>query len=399
MSTPFSVSIYIHIPFCTKKCGYCDFYSIPGKNSYYNSVLERILLQVNTFINKNPAAGVSTVYIGGGTPSSLPIGTLENFLNTLEAILPSGVEEFTMEVNPEDVNKLFLEMLSTHRINRLSMGVQSLNKTVLKVLERNTSRSKTLQALDCLASNWQKNKSFDLITSVPGQKVIDTIQDLKTLLKFSPDHVSLYTLTFESGTPITKRLEDGIIHKLSEDQEAAIFEGCTDYLEENGYLRYEISNFSKPGNESLHNKLYWDLHPYFGAGPSAVSTIPFNNKALRIENPRDIKNFSYGSSELINSQSFLLEHLLMGFRLIRGIHVRRIESIFPIDIFSTFMRTFESWSRNLKFNEGYLSLDRNGLMLLDKFLSDIAAEIPEDLADTYSWPLSPDNSASLTPLF
>lgn len=389
MSTPFSVSLYIHIPFCTKKCGYCDFYSLSEGNSYYKSVLEGIILQVKTFFNTYHAAGVSTVYIGGGTPSSLPIGTLESFLNTLEGLLPAGVKEFTMEVNPEDVNKPFLEMLSAHRINRLSMGVQSLNKTVLQVLERNTSRSKTLQALDCLASNWQKNKSFDLITSVPGQTAIDTIHDLKTLLKFSPDHMSLYTLTFESGTPITKRLEDGILQKLSEEQEAAIFDSCTDYLEENGYHRYEISNFSKPGKESLHNTVYWELHPYFGAGPSAVSTIPFNDKALRIENPRDIKNFSNGSRELINSQSFLLEHLLMGFRLIKGIDVGRIESIFPIDIFSTFTRTIDSWSRNLIFSKGYLALDRNGLMLLDKFLSDIAAEIPENLSETYSWPRQP----------
>ena len=387
MDTAYPVSIYIHIPFCTKKCGYCDFYSISGGSGYYSSVLERIILQLKTFIAKNPVIDVYTVYIGGGTPSSLPLNLLESFLSALEDILPSNVEEFTMEANPEDIHKPFLEMLFSHHINRISMGVQSLNESVLKVLERNTSRYKTLKALDCLASNWQENISFDLITSVPGQETADTLRDLQTLLKFSPGHISLYTLTFENGTPLTKKLEEGTIHKVSEEHEAAIFDGCTDYLEDNGYYRYEISNFSSPGEQSLHNKVYWDLNPYFGAGPSAVSTIPFQNKALRIENPRDMKSFLHGNFELINSQSFLLEHLLMGFRLIKGIHVGRIESIFPIDIFSTFTRTIDSWSRNLKFNEGYLSLDRSGLMLLNKFLSDIAAEIPEDLPENYSWPL------------
>ena len=396
MDSAYPLSLYIHIPFCTKKCGYCDFYSVPGGSKYYIPVLDRIITQADYFIKSNPVSGIYTLYIGGGTPSSIPLKTLDKFLTALSSILPGGPEalqEFTVEVNPEDVSKPLLEMLAEHRVTRLSMGVQSLDEKVLGVLGRNTTRAKTLAAAQCVSDNWNRYFSFDLITSVPGQEVKETIGDLRILLGFSPGHISLYTLTFEENTPITRRMEAGKIQRLSEEKEASIFNECSNYLQEAGYSRYEISNFSRPGFESIHNKVYWEMKPYFGAGPSSVSTIPRKGKAVRIEIPGSIKAFlasgksvSGGTTEVLTPADFLLEHLLMGFRLTKGIEIKRIEDIFSLEFFKYFSNTLDKWSKYLVQKEGYLSLDRRGLELLNAFLTDAAVEITPDFPEGYRWP-------------
>ena len=396
MNRTYPVSLYIHIPFCTKKCGYCDFYSISGGSKYHASVLDRIIDQTNFFIKTNSVSEIYTLYIGGGTPSALPLKMLDEFLNTLTGILPlgpEGLQEFTVEVNPEDISKQLLEMLAWHNVTRLSMGIQSLDEKVLGVLGRNTTRAKTLSAAECVFANWNRNISFDLITSVPGQELKKTLDDLSILLDFFPRHISLYALTFEENTPITRKLEAGMIRKLSEDKAASIFDECARYLEDRGYFRYEISNFSRQGYESVHNKAYWEMKPYIGAGPSAVSTIPMKGKAVRIENMKSIKEFLLpekslhsGNYEVLPPSAFLLEHLLMGFRLTEGIEVKRIEDIFSMDFSEYFSKVLDKWSDRIVLKKGKLSLDKRGLEILNVFLTDVAGEIRTDFPADYIWP-------------
>ncbi len=387
-----AVSIYIHIPFCRKKCGYCDFFSVASGGPVYRAVLEKTLRQVRSFVFSNSVRDIRSLFIGGGTPSSLPLPLLDWFLGSLTDILPSAGTEFTVEINPEDASEPLFEVLEKHGVDRLSMGVQSLNEETLRMLGRNASAEDTRKALKLAAGRWKGRRNFDLITSVPGQSRDNTIEDLKRVLSFNPDHISLYTLTFEENTPITGRLKKGLIKKQPEESEIRTYDAAIDLLEDEGLYRYEISNFSVPGSESVHNTAYWELRPYFGAGPSAVSTVSSPEGPLRIENPRSIESFLSEKPEgritveLIAPESFLLEHLLAGFRLVRGIRVDRIEEVFGIDFPEYFSRTLNRWEKHLSPDDGCLSLDRDGLRLLDSFLSDLAAEIEVGTVKECRWP-------------
>lgn len=387
MNPRYPLSIYIHIPFCRKKCGYCDFYSVSNGKNYYRDVLNGILRQLRIFLDKNNYLEIHTVYIGGGTPSSLPDSILDSFLTELKKIIPDTGKEFTIEINPEDVTDHLLDIFKRHGIDRISMGIQSLNIRLLEILGRNAAKESSLKAMETISGNWQGKINFDIITSIPGQTVDNTLNDLETVLSYSPDHISLYTLTYEDNTPITGRIESGIISRVPEETESLIFNESINFLEKSGYGRYEISNFAKPGAQSVHNMAYWTMNPYFGAGPSAVSTIPGKSGPVRLENSRDLTNFTNIISEDITAPSFLLEHLLMGFRLVEGICVDRIENIFSIDFFKYFSNALGKWENNLQFKEGKISLDRNGLQLLNRFLLDMSSEISDNLEGLCRWPL------------
>ncbi len=388
-----SVSLYIHIPFCRKKCSYCDFFSVTDRKGSYQRVLDEIILQIENFLAISSFPHIETIFIGGGTPGSLPLSLLDSFLSKLTKIITDKGGEFTIEVNPEDVTKNLLEILERRGVNRLSMGVQSLNEKLLTVLGRNTGSKRTREALDCIQKYWKGQKNFDIITCVPGQQKKDTLHDLKTIMKYHPDHISLYTLTFEKGTPLFEHLHNGRMTKLSELFETELYEESLEFLESSGYYRYEISNFAKKGCESTHNMRYWEMKPYFGAGPAAVSTVLQRAVPVRIENPRDIdiflkgKETNWGSSlEILEPSTFFFEHLMTGFRLSKGVDFEKISKIFSVDALSLFPRTFSSWNSFLHENGPFLSLTKKGMNLLDAFLTDLAGELDASRINTCRWP-------------
>ncbi len=388
-----SVSLYIHIPFCHKKCSYCDFYSISNGNDYFSGILDGILDQIRMFFKRSGSPEISTVYIGGGTPSSLPLPVLDRFLSDLERLITDNVFEFTIEANPEDISPDFLKMLLDHRIDRLSMGIQSLDEKILKVLGRNTDRNITINALDCINLNWQRKKSFDMINCVPGQNTAGALRDIAEVISFNPDHISLYSLTFEEETPLTKLLNNGKFKQISENLGLDIYEKSIDFLEDSGFHRYEISNFSRQGKESFHNIRYWKMRPYFGAGPSAASTLPGHAGPLRLENPRNIDEFLKGeqlnwmiSIEDIPVYSFLFEYLMMGFRLTLGIDTDGFKNIFNINFYSSFRRTLTLWAQRLVRNENFLALSREGLRFMDSFLADLVTELDDFSTISCNWP-------------
>ncbi|MCD6397726.1 MAG: radical SAM family heme chaperone HemW [Spirochaetaceae bacterium] len=376
-------SLYIHIPFCIKKCSYCDFYSCKlGTESEIQSVLNRILEDTVFFLESLGNPEVRTLFIGGGTPSSIPSHILRKFLEKLNIIINIKPYEYSIELNPETVTREVLSILEENSINRISLGVQSLDDRVLKVLGRNTNSIRTLKALETIKKYWTKSFSADLINAVPEQTLKIALSDIRQINYFKPDHISLYSLTFEAGTKLFSRLEIGKIQPIKDSDDIFMQKESINLLKSMGFNRYEVSNFAKNGKESLHNLNYWKMGSYLGIGPSGASTLLTNAGPLRLSYKRSISNFLNSKTiadrteqELINPESFLLEHLMMGFRLKNGIDIEHINSVFNLDIEDYLKTVIGKWRRVIKLTETSIYLNSNGLALLNPFLVDVASLI------------------------
>ncbi len=378
-------SLYIHIPYCKKKCSYCDFYSCTlSSGDEIKLVLNRILEDIEFILDITGNPEIRTLFIGGGTPSSIPIALLTEFLEKLTIIIKKEPYEYSIELNPETVTKEVLSVLEENNINRISLGVQSLNDRVLKVLGRNTDSISTFRALEIIKENWTRSFSADLINAVPEQTLKIALSDIRQINYFKPDHISLYSLTFEAGTELFSKFKMGEIQPITDSDDIFMQKESINLLKSMGFNRYEVSNFAKKGKESLHNLNYWKMGSYLGIGPSGASTLLTNAGPLRLSYKRSISNFLNSKTiadrteqELINPESFLLEHLMMGFRLKKGIEIEHINSVFNFDIKDYLKTVIDKWGRVIKLTETSISLNSDGLALLNPFLVDTASLISE----------------------
>lgn len=279
--------IYIHIPFCRNKCLYCDFYSAGARIADWESYLRCLLRELSIKRDEIPS-DFDTLYIGGGTPSLIPGHLFEDFIQKLNMITGSKAwKEFTIEVNPEDINDSNLVSWKKSGVNRVSMGVQSLNDSELKKIGRNHTSRQAIEAIKKLKENFS-NISLDIIYGLPGQTVNSYEDSLNRLLTFMPQHISVYSLMLEEGTALSLLVNKNKLLLPSEDEWQAMYEITLERLRKSGYHRYEISNFSLPGKESLHNRSYWEGLPYLGIGPGAHS---YDGKKTRSWNPADLKGY------------------------------------------------------------------------------------------------------------
>lgn len=289
--------LYIHIPFCRSKCAYCDFYSLPLDNASRKTpdIMERYcdaILREFDIRTDEVNEPFHTIYIGGGTPTAIPSGILFDFLSKIhdkaikrnQSFADKEVTEFTVEANPEDVTLEMIDALRHTGVNRISVGIQSFDICQLKSISRNHDTSASLLALTALKESGI-NYSADLIYGLPGQSVDSWRRQLNRLLEFNPPHFSAYLLSYEPGTRLYIRKEQGIISETDEETAGLMYEQLTKTAAEHGYAHYEISNFALPGHEAIHNSSYWNLTPYIGLGCSAHS---FDGNLRRI-NPSDIK--------------------------------------------------------------------------------------------------------------
>ncbi len=268
--------LYIHVPFCRGKCFYCDFYSVPQRgrgeafvDAAVNELHERL---------SETALPVATVYIGGGTPSSLPDDQLRRLV---DAIPLDSVDEFTIEVNPEDVCAERIAAWKSMGINRVSMGVQSLHDEILSRVGRRHTAARALAAFDLLRDNGVENVSLDLIYGLPGDTVAGWRDTLHRILELRPAHLSAYSLSYEQGTRLDAMRSMGKIVETSADECAEMYSILISDAAAAGYDHYEISNFALPGRRALHNSRYWDLTPYIGVGPGAhgwTGTVRYFNR-------------------------------------------------------------------------------------------------------------------------
>ncbi len=297
INKPFA--LYIHIPFCAKKCPYCDFYSVKYSKERVDqfwAALFRELEYLNKFVKFKQ---IRSIYIGGGTPSLIKTDKILTLLNKISYYfkIPPGTE-ITLEANPSSLSR---EKIINYRrigINRLSVGIQSFNESFLKLLGRQTNPENNKKVLE-LISKYFNNYSADLIFALPGQKIDDFKKDLDKLLEFNPPHISLYNLEVHENTVFYDKVKSGKLEIINEEIDAEMYEYAVKTLVKNDYQHYEISNFAKRGYRAQHNYLYWKYQPYLALGPGAAG---FDGK-LRYQNINDLEKYINTYSSKNNNKS------------------------------------------------------------------------------------------------
>ena len=313
-----SVGIYIHIPFCRRKCNYCDFCSFAGKDNDFFAYTEELCRRIRAFASAEKRRA-QTVYFGGGTPTLLPIECFSVIFDALkEGFLIADGAEITVECNPATVNESYLRALRDIGVNRLSIGLQSANENELKALGRLHSFEDFCISFDCARRAGFDNISIDLMYGIPEQTPISFKNTLEKILVLAPEHISAYGLKIEDGTPFGA-MRDSLVLP-DEDEEFEMYATCRQMLEDHGYTRYEISNFARAGRESRHNLRYWELDDYIGFGVAAHSCVD----GERFGNSRDIAAFLRGEDiteerTVISEKERAYERIMLGLRLQRGI--------------------------------------------------------------------------------
>lgn len=382
--------IYIHIPFCKQKCSYCDFFSIPiintHKNDYINPIfIENLKKELYFRFTEYGVTNCNSIYIGGGTPSILDpayIIDIDDFIFSTLLDKNQKNQEFTIEVNPENITQNLLEEYSKTHINRLSIGIQTFDSSILKTLGRNTDFNINKKALSLINSFWNKAVSIDLMAGLPGQTFEILRKDIETVVSLNPNHISFYSLTIEDGTPLNTAVNNkSIIMPSQTDADAAWILG-RNLLEEYGYQQYEISNFCINNAISIHNSVYWDLDSYIGIGPGATGTRVIGSSCIRYTNSTDIHQWLLNPimsshTEEILQEDFLKETIMMNLRTLKGIDRNKFYTRFGKDIFDYIPKTIKKWkaTKKLYTSQTHVSLTHEGLLFLNHFLIEAFDEL------------------------
>ena len=369
--------IYIHVPFCKQRCTYCAFYS----TTLYNIRERYVEALCKELVMRKEYAGcktIETIYLGGGTPSTLSMEQLKRICDTIYAtyrISPSP--EVTIECNPDDLTPEFLAQLKKLPFNRISMGVQSFNDSQLKRLGRRHNADKARQAVHNARQAGYRNISIDLIFALPGSTITDWEHDLDSAIALRPNHLSAYNLTYEEGTPMHRALERGDFTELSEEENIEQFQMLIAKLKEAGYRHYEISNFALPGCESHHNSSYWNDTPYIGCGAAAHSYDGTSRQWNIADIHEYIKGIDNGTPcfeiEQLTEEERYNDTILTRLRTTKGIPLEWMKDRFSAKL-NSYMRHFaekEIALGNLKEENGHLSLTEKGIFISDAVIREL----------------------------
>lgn len=365
-------SAYVHIPFCTQICYYCDFSKVFIKNQPVDEYLQALIREFESYDIKK----LRTLYIGGGTPTSITAEQLEYLLTNLTKHLDLSVlEEFTIEANPGDLTEDKIEVLKHSAVNRVSLGVQTFNDKHLKQIGRSHNEAQIYSTISNLKKAGFHNISIDLIYALPGQTMEDVKENVAKAIALDIPHLSLYSLILEHHTVFMNKMRRGKLQLPKEDLEAEMFEYIISELEANGFEHYEISNFTKPGFESRHNLMYWDNAEYFGVGAGASGYL--NGVRYRNRGPIQhyLKAVAQGnarlSEEKLTKDEMMEEELFLGLRKKTGVSIARFEEKFGL----SFEERYGQIVRELC-QQGLLVLDDKVVRMTKKglFLGDTVAE-------------------------
>ncbi len=340
--------LYIHVPFCLKKCLYCSFVSYPVNRVLTETYLKALAREVKMYSMalSDTERNVSSLFIGGGTPSCLPVARLKGIIEELSSsfiLLPKC--EITVEVNPGTVDDAYLSGLLETGVNRLSIGIQSLQDHLLEVLGRVHQAEQALAAVSLARKAGFRNLNLDLIFGIPRQTSADWLETLAGALSLAPEHLAIYGLQIEEGTPLELAVARGQLAPCPEELELSMYRAAIDSLTWHGYEHYEISNFARPGRQCSHNLIYWLNNPYLGLGPAAHSFL----RGERFSNETSIERYSeklcreeypIETREKITLDTEMAETMFLGLRLIKGIDLnmffrrfdRRPEEIYRKEI-------------------------------------------------------------------
>ena len=326
--------LYIHIPFCESRCIYCDFFSTVNSgmhDRYVGALCREYEMRKHEILPQR--ASWDTIYIGGGTPSTLSTEHLRQLFATVADDIDPSTKEITIECNPDDITLEYSRALSQLPINRVSMGAQTFDDSRLKFLHRRHNSAQITQAVENLKRAGFSNISIDLMYGFPDETVNDFKRDIDKALLLDVPHISAYCLMYEEGTPLYRMLEQNKIMETPEETERKMYEALIDTMRHSGYEHYEISNFARDGYRSQHNSSYWNLTPYLGIGAAAHS---FDGRATRSSNPPHLiiyiealeRGILPTDRELLSPTESLNDYTMLRLRTAEGIDLDEMETRF-----------------------------------------------------------------------
>ncbi len=377
--------VYIHIPFCEHKCSYCDFFSLAGSGkSEISRYFDHLNREIELFSSEsNVPPQISTIYIGGGTPSSVPFVLIDEIIGTVYKCFGRPIQkEITIEVNPHSaIRKNFDEYLKAG-INRLSIGIQSLNDKELRALDRIHTRDICISTLKSARTAGFSNISIDLIFGIPGQTINSWKSTLDRIIELKPEHISAYSLMLEPGTKMTMRVYSGKTALPDEAISIEMFELTRKLLTENGYTHYEISNYSLPGNNSIHNSNYWELIPYKGFGLSSHSYFD-NIRTWNTNDPKvycdmiDNNKLPEGGKEKLDIIDRINETIMLGLRKTTGFSFNKFGSEYGDKAAEILRRKVDFINQRAGFGvmvsreDNFICLSKKSLIISDEIISSL----------------------------
>lgn len=419
--------LYVHIPFCQTKCGYCDFYSVPLGDRPTAPLVEAVKRELfqRTANLEHP---IATVFVGGGTPTLLPTGQLADLLAAIGeatkghavrgdsrhgvadypdgsrhgvANYPDGSRhgvanyadgsrhgvadypEWTVEANPATVDDEKAAILRRAGVTRVSMGAQSFIPAELAALERLHNPDDIPASVKTLRRAAIDNVNLDLIFGIPGQTIDTWRRSLESAIALQPEHVSCYALTYEPGTRLTAQRRAGRVVPCDEDLEVDLFEFAVETLAAAGFVQYEISNYARPGRRCLHNLLYWRNQPYVGVGPSAAGCL----RRRRYKNVSDVAAYvremdrrgcAEGACETLDDEMMLMEMVMMQLRLVDGLSRSMVKQRLGLDPVERFGKTLDRYGERgmLTVSDEAVALTDKGRFMADAIITDLVAEAP-----------------------
>ena len=335
--------LYVHIPFCQSKCIYCDFYSMPDRLHQASEYVDALLIEAETRREELKGEPITTVYVGGGTPSLLSEMLMEKLVTGLGRIFDmSRVEEFTIEVNPDDVHVDYIRFLRSIGVNRVSMGVQSFRDEDLRLINRRHHAAQAISAVEAISAAGIENVSIDLIYGIPGQSEEDWKMNVEKAISLKVNHISAYSLMYEHGTRLSIMRDKGLVEEVAEESVAAMYDILVRELHHAGYQHYEISNFCLPGYHSRHNSSYWNLTPYLGLGVAAHSY----DGAVRRYNPSHLQDYlqamkshqPFAKAERCTESERYDEYVMLRLRTASGLGIEALKEMFSPKFSDFFIR-------------------------------------------------------------
>lgn len=347
-----TLGLYVHFPFCTSKCPYCDFYSRTDYNEI-NRYTSALILQMEDYARAASMHDVDSIFFGGGTPTAIPVKQL---LRVIDGIYDNfnvrSDVEFTVEANPATITASELRKLRRAGVNRISIGLQSANDDELKALGRIHTYDDFVQSFKAVRKAGIDNISVDLMYGIPNQTPESFADTLSKVVSLDPEHISIYSLKIEEGTPFDK-IKDTLTLP-DEDSECKMYADAVEFLEQNGYEQYEISNFAKAGRQCVHNLRYWNCEEYIGFGPGAHSYFGNRRFAYKRSTEDYVKAMEYpGSVKDILSENYELqaserigEYVMLGMRLKEGVDTEFFAATFGLDFERVFGNLLQNYAKN-----------------------------------------------------
>ncbi len=359
-----NVGIYIHFPFCTSKCKYCNFNSYSGKDDKQLDYFQALLQEIN--LRKDKKIIVDTIFIGGGTPSTMFDGCISTLLSEIRKAYTVDIDaEITIECNPNSVTLKKAREWKDAGINRVSIGLQSASDKLLKLIGRIHTKKDYIEAIKNIEDAGITNINTDCLVGLPKQKLSDVKYTLKLVNKLKCTHVSVYSLILEKDTPLYEMVENNQVALPKEEKTLSMYNFALKYLKENGYYRYEVSNFAKKGCECKHNLHTWQMHEYLGFGAGAHGYIDGHRYAnysdidKYIESVNSKKSATETDEKITNSEE-LEETLMLGLRTKFGVDLDLIKKKFKVDLLKTKHEVI-----NTLLSNGFISLVYNKLIPTD----------------------------------